>query len=116
MRTHGAKDLHFYFDARTDVADDDQNAFADIDKLASALLSAGFTPPTGPGHDTVEDWAHESFVLARQKAYRGLGDVSKKLDEFPVGYEADARAVTRQRVAEAGARLAQVLEELFPER
>jgi hypothetical protein len=112
--THGGKELHGYFDALGDVANDNKHDFATIESMANGLLTTGITPPTGPGHDTIEDWANESFILARRVAYNGLTDADKTLDAFPVGFEADARKTTRQRVTEAGLRLAQVIEDLFP--
>src|SRR5262249_13992287 len=97
MRTHGAKELHGYFDALGDVAHDNQNDFASIESMANALLMPGSTPPSGPGHETFEDWANESSILARKVAYNGLTDADNTLDDFPVGFEADARKTTQLR-------------------
>ncbi len=71
-----------------------------------------------------EEWALESVADAREHVYLKLqlpgANVSKKvaLDDVPMlpdGYEANARDVARRRMALAGYRLADVLNELYKE-
>ena len=66
---------------------------------------------------TVEDWATESLLLARQ-AYQdpATGQKIKKGQKLTDAYQAASLPVARQRLYRAGIRLAMVLNDVFPER
>ncbi|MGP0069164.1 MAG: S1/P1 nuclease, partial [Isosphaeraceae bacterium] len=66
---------------------------------------------------TVEDWATESLLLAR-KAYQepATGRKIRSGHKLAEAYQAANLPVARQRLYQAGIRLAMVLNDVFPER
>ena len=63
--------------------------------------------------DDVRAWARESVEAAKDTAYRDLDPEVASYDELPVAYEAEAQKLGRRRIALAGYRLAEVLNDLF---
>lgn len=79
-------------------------------RLASAAksLTALHRPPTSPG--TPEQWLDESWRLARERAYPPGDDA---VPTISATFHEDALAIAGRRVAEAGYRLADLLQRLL---
>lgn len=104
--TNSPKELHGYWDGL--LGNGETKNFSTAQKAALLL-------PTANAVDAADlneaDWVQESFQLAQSKVYvmpvaPGLGPFT--LDD---AYEATARATAQQRVALAGARLANLLQQ-----
>jgi hypothetical protein len=82
----------------------------------SAIRKAGMLPPPDPDEtriDNPENWAQESFELAKQYAYAdpvGTGDGPYRLT---VSYHRTAGGVAEKRISLAGARLARMLNQIY---
>jgi nuclease S1 len=93
-------------------------AEADEDRWLADLISLD-TPEarTKAMAGTVEDWATESLRIAR-RAYQdpATGQKVKKGQKLADAYQVANLPIARQRLYQAGIRLAMVLNEVFPER
>jgi hypothetical protein len=110
-----SKNLHAYWD---DLLGDDDvvKTFEALNERVEVILSEF---PRAKMHspelkeDDVRVWARESYDAAKETAYRDLDPEVTSYDELPVAYEAEAQKLARRRIALAGYRLAEVLEDLF---
>jgi hypothetical protein len=105
------KTLHAVWD---DLAGSDQSD-AYVTRTA-AEISAEYTAAFGPNPKTPKDprkWVEEGFKLAKSVVYTfGLATGTKEMPfKLPGKYEENARRVARLRIAEAGLRMAAVLNE-----
>ena len=67
-------------------------------------------PPAGPAADiNAQDWINESFMLAKSSVYRSPVGAGNGQFTITTAYRNRARAIAKQRVALAGARLARIL-------
>jgi hypothetical protein len=100
-------DLHGYWDGLLGVGDT-QN-FTVALKAGQLLTPAD---PTASADLNDADWANESFALAQSKVYENP-PIGAGLGPFTIGsnpnYQAESTKIAQQRVALAGARLANVL-------
>lgn len=101
--------LHAYWDGLPG----EDSEFANVETKANELmmnLPASGLDLTG---DAVEEWMTESFGFARSTVYAGLTDAGGMIDSLPAGYEDASKKVADRRLAQAGYRLARLLEDLF---
>jgi hypothetical protein len=110
-----SKNLHAYWDDQ--LGDDDVVKTFDalterVEVLISEFPRAKFSKAE-LDVDDVRIWARESVELARDTVYRDLDPEVSSYDELPVAYEADAQKLARRRIALAGYRLAEILNDLF---
>jgi hypothetical protein len=110
-----SKSLHSYWDDM--LGDDDVvktfDALAErVEVVLSEFPRARFRKAEIE-QDDVRTWARESCDAARDVVYRDLDPEVASYDELPVAYEADAQKLARRRIALAGYRLAEVLNDLF---
>jgi hypothetical protein len=110
-----SKNLHAYWDDM--LGDDDVvKTFEALSERVEVVLSefprAKFTK-AALDQDDVRVWAQESVDAARDTVYRDLDPEVASYDELPVAYEAEAQKLARRRIALAGYRLAEVLNDLF---
>jgi hypothetical protein len=113
----GAANLHSYWDGgvgllKTTIARPlTADGMAKIAALAAHCTAA--LPPPAPNHPSLvtpfSAWAQESHALAKTTAYADL----EQHDTPSAAYVANAQRVVRERVALAGYRLADLLNELF---
>lgn len=96
--------LHTYWD---DLAGPPWLRGRYLERAASALVAAHPPPPPGGG---VQRWIDESWQIARDDAYPP-GD--EAVPTLTADFHQKAQAIARQRVAEAGYRLATLLHGLF---
>jgi hypothetical protein len=109
--------LHHFWDSAADRPGDD---WTGADRIAA---TARTEPPlehgaAGDPLTAYRQWVRESEQLAASLAYRGAGfDESRHSATAPrlaPEYVTNARMVAEQRLGQAGARLANVLADLFP--
>jgi hypothetical protein len=110
-----SKNLHAYWDDQ--LGDDDViKTFEALNERVEVLLSQ-FPRTTFSkaelNEDDVRVWSRESVEAARETVYRDLDPEVASYDELPVAYEAEAQKLARRRMALAGYRLAEVLNDLF---
>ncbi len=101
-----SKELHAFWDGA--LGDGETRNFMTAVKAASALP---VPDPTLVGDDKEDDWAAESYALAKSSVY--VDPIGSGLGPFTVtpAYTANAQQIAQQRVALAGARLANLLKE-----
>ncbi len=110
-----SKNLHAYWDDM--LGDDDVvRTFEALSERVEVVLSefprARFSKAE-IDQDDVRVWARESVDAARDTVYRDLDPEVASYDELPVAYEAEAQKLARRRIALAGYRLAEILNDLF---
>jgi hypothetical protein len=101
-------DLHALWDALPG----EKHTFKDVSTKALQVTASYAPGDFDLTKETLEEWATESFGLARSTAYNQIPTTSRSLAALPGGYLPAAHKVGDQRVAVAGYRLARVLEEL----
>ncbi len=99
-----SKELHAFWDGA--LGEGDTKNFMTAVKVASTLPAAD---PLLASDDKEDDWAAESFTLAKSAVY--VDPVGAGLGPFTLSaaYTANTEQIARQRVALAGARLANLL-------
>jgi hypothetical protein len=110
-----SKNLHAYWDDL--LGDDDVVKTFDalnerVEVVVSEFPRARFNKAELAELD-VRVWCRESFEAARETVYRDLDPEVTSYDELPVAYEAEAQKLARRRIALAGYRLAELLDDLF---
>jgi len=110
-----SKNLHAYWDDL--LGDDDRvTTFDKLEDIVAIVLSE-FPRSTFSDEERKQDdihaWAIESVDAAQKTVYRDLDPDIPSFDALPVAYEADAQLLARRRIALAGYRLAEVLNDLF---
>jgi hypothetical protein len=105
----GQTNLHAYWDGLPG----EDPAFANVEAKANELMMKHPESSLDLTKDVVEEWTTESFGLARSHVYAGLTGAGTTIDDLPAGYEDAARQAADLRVAQAGYRLARVLEDLY---
>jgi hypothetical protein len=110
-----SKNLHAYWDDL--LGDDDRvKTFEDLNERVEVVLSEfprSAFKPAELKEDDVRAWWLESAEAARESVYRDLDPEVASYEELPVAYEAEAQKLARRRIALAGYRLAEVLNDLF---
>jgi S1/P1 Nuclease len=110
-----SKNLHAYWDDM--LGDDDVvKTFDALSERVEVVLSEFPRAKFSKAELDVDDvrvWARESVDAGRDTAYRDLDPEVASYDELPVAYEAEAQKLARRRMALAGYRLAEVLNDLF---
>jgi len=110
-----SKNLHAYWD---DLLGDDDvvRTYEALSERIAVLVSefprSKFRPAV-LDEDDIAAWARESAEAARDTVYGDLDPEVTSYDELPVTYEAEAQKLGRRRMALAGYRLAEVLDDLF---
>ncbi len=101
-----AKELHAFWD--TALGDGDTRNFMTAVKVAATLPAPD---PALVNDDKEEDWATESYALAKSAVY--IGPVGDGVGPFTMddAYTAKTQEIAKQRVALAGARLANLLKQ-----
>jgi hypothetical protein len=101
-----AKELHLFWDFA--LGGGDTKDYMTAVKVAGALPAPD---PALVSDDKQDDWAAESYALARSSVY--VGPVGSGLGPFTLtpAYTANAQQIAKQRVALAGVRLANLLKE-----
>jgi hypothetical protein len=107
----GQANLHAYWDGLPG----EDHAFANVEAKASEVMMKHPEGSLDLTRDVVEEWMTESFGLARSRVYAGLTGAGTMIDDLPAGYEDAARPAADLRLAQAGYRLARVLEDLYGE-
>jgi hypothetical protein len=110
-----SKTLHAYWD---DLLGDDDvvKTFEGLNERVAVLVSEfprSRFRPAALKEDDIGAWALESAEAARETVYGDLDPEVTSYDELPVTYEAEAQKLGRRRMALAGYRLAEVLDDLF---
>ena len=93
----------------TDIGDAYVSAYA-------AAVMADFHAPHNPSQNP-KKWIEESYALVKSTVYSFGLETGSKIHPItlPSGYEEKAKRISRQRIAEAGYRLAAVLNQQFAE-
>jgi hypothetical protein len=110
-----SKNLHAYWD---DLLGDDDlvKTYEALNERVEIVLAefprARFNKAE-LSEDDVRVWTRESIEAARETVYRDLDPEVASYEELPVAYEAEAQKLARRRIALAGYRLAEVLNDLF---
>jgi hypothetical protein len=107
----GQANLHAYWDGLPG----EDHAFANVEAKASEVMMKHPEGGLDLTSDVVEEWMTESLGLARSRAYAGLIGAGTMIDDLPAGYEDAAKPAADLRLAQAGYRLARVLEDLYGE-
>ena len=109
--------LHSFWDSGAGQWQDAQrplnkNAYDELDRLASVVMSEFPADRFGPElkRYKVNDWAQESFALARDIAYKA----PEAPTPLPDDYVRKAQILCRSQVALGGYRLSQLLLTIFP--
>jgi hypothetical protein len=110
-----SKNLHAYWD---DLLGDDDvvktfDALSERVEVVLAEFPRARFPKSEVGELDVRVWCRESYEAARETVYRDLDPEVTSYDELPVVYEAEAQKLARRRIALAGYRLAELLDDLF---
>jgi hypothetical protein len=110
-----SKNLHAYWDDM--LGDDDVvKTFEALSERVEVVMSefprARFRKAELDELD-VRTWCQESVEAARETVYRDLDPEVSSYEELPVAYEAEAQKLARRRIALAGYRLAELLNDLF---
>jgi hypothetical protein len=84
----------------------------DSTSVSAAIVAAGGVPKADPAQASISDeaaWVHESFQAAQKSVYVDPIGVGNGPFMLTVGYKTDAKKVADERIALAGARLANLL-------
>jgi hypothetical protein len=105
---HPIDNLHSFWDDQLGTSE----TFTAVRSLATSLMSA--FPPQDPIDITEQDWIDESFNAATTFVYKlGKDEPGDPKPKITATYKTGAEAIARQRMALAGYRLAEILNQKF---